>query len=247
MTRDTGRRQRPSQWPEVIFSVRAPVGPRLPRPGRGLLRRQGRRRRRRHEPHVPRLGRADAPACQRARRPRPAARRPRLVHHLQHPPAARGLLRRARGGHGPQPDQHPAHAARDRLHPRPRRVEGGVLPPRLHAAGRGDPAPALDAPASSWSWRASAAASADHEYEALLGGASTEPRHPQVDENAHRGAVLHERHDRPAQGRRAQPAQALPPRAQRRDRAALRRGRRGPARGPAVPRQRLGRAALRDA
>ncbi len=58
-----------------------------------------------------------------------AARRSGHLHHLQHASAARGLLRCARGGRDPQPDQHPPDAARDRLHRRPRRLEGRLLPP----------------------------------------------------------------------------------------------------------------------
>ena len=85
---------------------------------------------------------ADAPPGERARRARRRPGRPGVVHHLQHPPPARGVLRRDRGGRRPQPDQHPPRAARDRLHPRPRRLEGRLLPPRLRAARRGDPAAA---------------------------------------------------------------------------------------------------------
>ena len=47
--------------------------------------------------HLSRLRRAHAPARERAPRARRRARRPRLVHHLQHAPPARGVLRGARG------------------------------------------------------------------------------------------------------------------------------------------------------
>ena len=100
-----------------------------------------------HAVHLPRLRGADAPARERARRARHRGRRSGLVHHVQHPPPARGVLRRARGRGGAEPDQHPADAARDRLHPRPRRLEARRLPPRLPAARRGDRPAADDATA----------------------------------------------------------------------------------------------------
>ena len=121
------------------------VRPRVPRSRRDVLRRQDRRHRRRVAVHLPRLRDADPPPGERARRAGRRARRSRLVHHLQHAPPARGVLRGDRGGRRPQPGQHPPRAARDRLHPRPRRVEGRLLPPRLRAAGRGDPPAAGDA------------------------------------------------------------------------------------------------------
>jgi len=79
-----------------------------------------------------------------------------------------------------------------------------------------------------------------------IAGGSADARCPQVDENAIARALLHERHDRPAQGRRAQPAVSLPARPRRRDRAGLPRGRRGAPRRPPLPRQRVGRPPLRD-
>ena len=59
-------------------------------------------------------------------------------------------------------------------------------------------------------------------------------------------ALLHERHDRPAKGRGDDPPRAVPPRDGGPGRARLHRGRRRAPRRPAVPRQRLGRAALPD-
>ena len=49
---------------------------------------------------------------------------------------------------------------------------------------------------------------ATDEYEALLAGGSGGAAPPAGRRERHRGAVLHERHDRPAQGRRAQPSRS---------------------------------------
>ena len=238
------QRYRPAR--QEVSGVRSPVRPRVPRPRGDLLRGQDRRHRRGYRPDLPRVGRAHAPARQRAGGPRGGAGRPRVVHHLQHPPPARGLLRGARGGRGPEPDQHPPHAARDRVHPGERRLTGGLLPPGLHAARRGDHPAADDAPAvrghggRAW-WRRHRRVRGPARRR-LRGAAPTAGRRER-----HRGAVLHERVDGPPQGRRAQPAGALPPRPQRPGRPPLRRGRRGAARRADVPRQRLGRAPLRHA
>ena len=65
---------------------------------------------------------------------------------------------------------------------------------------------------ASSSSRASRAAWRAHEYEALLAAGSAEPLTPEIDENAHGRALLHERDDRPAEGRRADPSRAASPR-----------------------------------
>ena len=84
--------------------------------------------------------RADAPTGQCTRRARCRAGRPRVVHHLQHPSPARGVLRRDRGRRRPQPDQHPAGAARDRLDPRPRGSRGSCSSTRTSRRSWSDPA-----------------------------------------------------------------------------------------------------------
>ena len=96
--------------------------------------------------HLPRLGRADPPAGERAPRPGRRARRPRLVHHLQHASPARGLLRCRRGRRRAEPREHPARAPRDRLHPGARRVADRLLPRGLLAAGGAARGAPLDAP-----------------------------------------------------------------------------------------------------
>ena len=134
--------------------------------------------------HLPGMGRAHAPAGQRARRARRGTRRPRLVRHLQHAPPARGLLRGARGRRRPQPRQHPPDAARDRLHPRPRRLARRLLPPRLHAAGRGDRTAADERGRASSSWTASPVASPTTSTRRSSPAGRPSRAIPQIDENA---------------------------------------------------------------
>jgi len=80
------------------------------------------------------------------------------------------------------------------------------------------------------------------EYEALLAGASADYRPPEIDENAVARAVLHQRHDRPAEGRDADPPGPAPARRVRRAGAAHHLCRHDPARRSALSRQWLGRA-----
>ena len=228
-----------------VPGVRAALGPRVPRQGRDLLRRQDRHHRRRAAVHVPRLRGAHASARERARGLGIGAGRSRLVHHVQHASPPRGVLRRPRGGGGAEPDQHPAHAARDRLHPGPRRLEARRLPPRLPAARRGD-RPAAHHATSLRDPRGRARRHRQRRVRGAPVGWLTRAAPPADRRERDRGALLHERDDRPAQGRRAYPPRALPPLRPRGDRARVRRGGRDPPRGPALPRQRLGRPPFPD-
>ena len=137
-------------------------------------------------------------------------RRPGLVHHLQHPPPARGLLRRPRGGRGPQPDQHPPGA-------RTRSPTSSTTPARRSSSSTATSRrssrrsrPQLTTRPTFVVLDGEPGGIADHEYEALLAGGLDRPAPPGDRRERDGRALLHERHDRPAQGRGDDPPRAVP-------------------------------------
>ena len=227
--------------------VRAAVRPGVPRPGGDLLRRQGRRRRRRPDVHLPDVGGADAPAA----RMRSSASASSPATGSRSSPTTRTTCSRATTA-SPRPGRSSTRSTSGSR--RTRSPTSSSTPARGSSSSTATSrrsssshrAEAHDAPAASSSSRASRGGIASDEYEALIAGGSAGAAPPARRRERDRRALLHERHDGPAEGRRPEPAEPLPARPERRDRARLRRGRRRPPRRAALPRERLGRPPLRD-
>ena len=203
-------------------------------------------RRRDRADDLRRVGRAHAPARGRARHARDLRRRPRRHVRLEHRAPPRALLRRAVQRPRPAHAEHPPVPGRHRLHRQPRRGRGRLRRPlaaeALLAAGR----PLRDRQARRRDGRRRRRRDPRRPARARLRGAAGGRRAGRVPVDRRREPgrrhVLHERHDRPPEGRRLLAPldrPALDGRAGRRRRRGLR-ARHDHAGRADVPRQRVG-------
>ena len=196
--------------------------------------------------HLRRMGRAHAPAGRRARRARDLGRRPRRHVRVEHRAPPRAVLRRAVQRPRPAHAEHPPVPGRHHLHRQPRRGRGDLRRPLaaegLVAAGRRP----RDRQARRGDGRRRRRRDPRRLPDPRLRDAARRgrPGREVLDRRREpgRGHVLHERHDRPPEGRRLLAPldrPALAGRDGRRRRRGLR-ARHRDAGGADVPRQRVG-------
>ena len=184
--------------------------------------------------HVRRLRRArcDRLAQVAAERLRVSTRRPGRVAVRQHPRAARGVLRRAARRRGAAAAQHPA---RGRRAPRPCSTTAGATVLFRHPISSTD----VDHPVRQRRCSATSTRRCWPHSRRLV------DRPPRRRRARRRRALLHERLDRDAEGGAAHAPRPVPPRHPHRAHAGHQRRRRRAPHDPALPRERLGHAALR--